>query len=321
VELSVYQQTASETSQLLPGGPQGVIAPMLGLASETGSILGVYKKYLRDGIDLAANRDFLRKELGDLLWYTAAVATACGLDLEEVAEANLRRACDRYPRQDSETRWGDLPVLDADYPACERFPRRIVVAFAERVLPSGRSVASLTLVSAEPNAFPDGPMIIAGKTAGFGVGGKLGDPLTNNSRRADTYRFHDAIHLGFMAVLGWSPTTRALLRVKRKSSPDADECEDGARAVFAEEGLAAVLSRLAGSRTGFLSETSIDGDVIEVAKAAAADLEVEPTPAWAWRSAIHQGFRAMYLLGQNGGGYLIADLDKRELQYQKVLSS
>jgi hypothetical protein len=43
--------------------------------------------------------------------------------------------------------------------------------------------------------------------------------LNRNSRRIDAYRFHDAIHLGFMAVLGWSPTMRALLRLKRKSSP------------------------------------------------------------------------------------------------------
>ena len=98
MEFSVYQRAARETSRLRLGGPQGAIAPMLGLASETGSILNVYKKYLRDGIDLAANREFLREELGDLLWYAAAVATACGLDLEDIAEANLRRTCDRYPR-------------------------------------------------------------------------------------------------------------------------------------------------------------------------------------------------------------------------------
>lgn len=34
------------------GGPQAAIAPVLGLASETGAILNVYKKYLRGGIDL-----------------------------------------------------------------------------------------------------------------------------------------------------------------------------------------------------------------------------------------------------------------------------
>ncbi|MGH3907348.1 MAG: nucleotide kinase domain-containing protein, partial [Pseudonocardiaceae bacterium] len=42
-------------------------------------------------------------------------------------------------------------------------------------------------------------------------------------------------------------------------------CDDGARAIFAEEGLAAVLSRLAPRRIGFLSETSVDGEVIEIA--------------------------------------------------------
>jgi hypothetical protein len=137
----------------------------------------------------------------------------------------------------------------------------------------------LRLVSAEPNAFPDGPVSMGGKPHGFRVGAELGDPLTDNSRGTDAYRFHDAIHLGFMAVLGWSPTMRSLLRLKRKSSPEADECEDGARAIFAEEGLAAVLSRLAQGRTGFLNTASIDGDVIEVAKAAATGLEAEATAA------------------------------------------
>ena len=157
--------------------------------------------------------------------------------------------------------------------------------------------------------------------AGFQAGTELGDPLTDNTRRMDAYRFHDAIHLGFMAVLGWSPVMRALLRLKRKSSPEADECEDGARAIFAEEGLAAMLSRLAPGRTGFLSQTSIDGMVIEVAKAAATGLEAEAVPGWLWQSAIHQGFCAMHLLDQNSGGYLVADLDARELVYRKLLAA
>jgi hypothetical protein len=123
-----------------------------------------------------------------------------------------------------------------------------------------------------------------------------------------------------MAVLGWSPTMRSLLRLKRRSSPDADECEDGARAIFAEEGLAAVLSRLAPGRTGFLNTAGVDGDVVEVARAAATGLEAEAVPGWLWQAAIHQGFRAMSLLAQNDGGYLIADLDARDLAYRKVLA-
>jgi NTP pyrophosphatase (non-canonical NTP hydrolase) len=321
VEFSDYQRAASETSQLRLGGPQGAIAPMLGLASETGSILNVYKKYLRDGIGLAANRALLREELGDLLWYAAAVATACGLDLEDIAQANLARTRDRYPRRHTEAERGSLPAFDAAYPDRERFPRRLVVAVTGQALAPGRQAAVLTLVSAEPTAVPDGPVSIGGKPYGFRVGAALGDPLTDNSRRIDDYRFHDAIHLGFMAVLGWSPTMRSLLRLKRKSSPQADECEDGARAIFAEEGLAAVLSRLAPGRTGFLNTASIDGDVIEIAKAAATGLEAEAVPGWLWQAAIHQGFRAMSLLGANDGGYLVADLDARELSYRKVLAA
>jgi NTP pyrophosphatase (non-canonical NTP hydrolase) len=321
VEFSAYQRAAGETSQLRLGGPQGAIAPMLGLASETGSILNVYKKYLRDGIDLVANREFLRGELGDLLWYTAAVATACGLDLEDIAQANLARTKDRYPREQAEAGAGELPNFDAGYPDRERFPRRLAFSVTEQSLASGRRASTLTLVSVEPNAFPDGPVNVGGKPHGFRVGAALGAPLTDNSRRADAYRFHDAIHLGFMAVLGWSPTMRSLLRLKRKSSPEADECEDGARAIFAEEGLAAVLSRLAPGRTGFLNAASIDGDVIEVARAAATGLEAEVIPGWLWQAAIHQGFRAMFLLGQNDGGYLVADLDARDLAYRKVLAA
>lgn len=322
MELSAYQRSAGETSRLKLGGPHGAVAPMLGLASETGSILNVYKKYLRDGIGLPANRDFLRTRLGDLLWYTAAVASACGLDLEEIAQANLTRARDRYPVRRSEPGHdGVLPVFDAAFQDHERFPRRLVIDARERAVEPGHIAAVLVLVSAEPNAFPDGPVIIGGKPRGFLTGAELGDPLTDNARLADAYRFHDAIHLGFMAVLGWSPVMRSLLRLKRKSSPETDEAEDGARAIFAEEGLAAVLSRLAPGRTGFLNTASVDGDVIEVARAAVTGLEAETVPGWLWQAAIHQGFRAMHLLAENGGGYLVADLDARELSYQKVLAA
>jgi NTP pyrophosphatase (non-canonical NTP hydrolase) len=321
MDFAEYQRAAQETSLLVLGGPQSAVVPMLGLAGETGSILSVYKTYLRDGIDLAANHEFLREELGDCLWYITAVATACGLELESIAESNIRRTRDLYITAKPLPPFESLPKLDGDYPPQERFPRRFVIGFAERRLPSGRAAADMTLVSVDPNAFPGGPIVRDnGKPAGFKVGSSLGDPLTDNSRRTDAYRFHDAIHLGFAAVLGWSPTIRALLRLKRKSNPETDEVEDGARAIFAEEGLAAILSRLAKRRSGFRSEASIDGEVIEVAKAATVDLEVESLPGWLWRDAINQGFRAMHLLAENGGGYLIADLDQRSLTYAKVLS-
>ena len=319
MDLREYQTRARATGQQPRGGPHDAIAPMLGLAAETGSILDIYKKYLRDRIDLEANREFLREELGDLLWYTAAVATACGLDLEDVAAANLRRTSDLYPATSAEDRLTEVPVLDAGFPEHERFPRRLVVEFTERRDLAGRLVVAQTLVLAEPNAFPDGALS-GDRPRGYTVGGPIGDPLTDNTRGADAYRFHDALHLGFLAVLGWSPNLRALLRVKRKSDPVADECEDGARAIFTEEGLAAVLSRLAHRRLGFLTEAAVTSEIVDVAQAATTDLEVNVMPGWLWRRAISAGFQAMHHLAANGGGFLTADLDARTLNYAKYLS-
>lgn len=319
MELSDFQRAAQETSRLSLGGPHAAIAPMLGLASETGAILNVYRKYLRDGLDLTANREFLHERLGGLLWYLSAVATAFRLDLEDVAASTVQRSHDRYPTQPGGHNLTALPVFDTRFPPEERFPRQLTVAVAELPLVSGRAAATLTLIDAVPNAFPDGPLPVNGKARGYQLGVPLGDPLTDNSRRSDAYRFHDAIHLGFMAVLNWSPTMRSILRLKRKSNALVDECEDGARAIFAEEGLAAILSRLAVRRMGFLSDTNIDGEVIEVARAATTDLEVESLPAWLWQRAIQQGFQAMHQLATNEGGYLVADLDQRRLTYRKVL--
>lgn len=79
-----------------------------------------------------------------------------------------------------------------------------------------------------------------------------------------------------------------------------------------------MLSRLAPRGTEFLNPASIDGDVIEVAKAAATGLEAEAVPGWLWQAAIDRGFRAMYLLAENDGGYLVADLNAREQAYRKV---
>ena len=38
--------------------------------------------------------------------------------------------------------------------------------------------------------------------------------------------------------LGWSPVTRSLFRLKRKSDPKIDDAEDGARGALIEEGIA-----------------------------------------------------------------------------------
>ncbi|MCW2970542.1 MAG: hypothetical protein JWO23_1669 [Solirubrobacterales bacterium] len=43
-------------------------------------------------------RRAMSKELGDVLWYVAQIATELGLDLDEVAQANLEKLLSRQRR-------------------------------------------------------------------------------------------------------------------------------------------------------------------------------------------------------------------------------
>lgn len=67
----------------------------IGLAGEAGEVAEHIKKgvFHRHVVD----RDKLAKELGDVLWYVAALCTKLGLDMGEVMEANIAKLWVRYP--------------------------------------------------------------------------------------------------------------------------------------------------------------------------------------------------------------------------------
>ncbi len=79
----------------------------------------------------------------------------------------------------------------------------------------------------------------------------IGDRLNDNRTIPDGYRFHDVFHLSYLVHLGWSPVIRALLKIKRKSKPEIDENEDGARANIIEEGIATWIFNHASKRNFF----------------------------------------------------------------------
>jgi NTP pyrophosphatase (non-canonical NTP hydrolase) len=68
---------------------------MLGLAEEVGEVTGLVKK--AEYHARAMDRDALRKELGDVMWYVAAIAEWYGFTLSEIATANIEKLRKRYP--------------------------------------------------------------------------------------------------------------------------------------------------------------------------------------------------------------------------------
>ena len=61
---------------------------------------GKIKKIFRDknGVVSDTDRDALKGELGDVLWYLTQICTNLDLTLEEVAEANLDKLFSRLER-------------------------------------------------------------------------------------------------------------------------------------------------------------------------------------------------------------------------------
>ena len=97
LDFATYQKQAMTTA-VYPGRGEGnYVYPALGLAGETGEICEKIKKAIRDegGTISAERKMLLSKELGDVLWYVATLATELGLGLEEIAAGNLAKLAAR----------------------------------------------------------------------------------------------------------------------------------------------------------------------------------------------------------------------------------
>lgn len=92
VTFSEYQ---SEAARTLPedGGALATLA--LGLAGETGEVVELVKKFLEGKIELDEKR--IAEEIGDVIWYAAALCTWLGINLSDTATANLLKLHKRHP--------------------------------------------------------------------------------------------------------------------------------------------------------------------------------------------------------------------------------
>lgn|GEM_PF-83886 len=284
MDLTTFQLRANKTDRNPGSNEVSRMIPLAGLASETGELLGEYKKYLRDGESHQLFRERIAEEVGDLLWYLANVATKFDLDLSKVAEQNLSKC---------ESRWGQMPArlpFDLDFPESERFPRKMSV-----------DIFTYDDTTGSP------------KVRAMYKGKQFGDVVDDNAHEDDGYGYHDVIHLALAAVLGWSPLVRKMIGSKRKSNPKVDRVEDGGRAIATEEGVSAMIFAYAREYNFFDGKNSVSSELLRMLKNMVQHLEVAVCSTGEWEQAILQGFRVWRFVSTTRSGTVDLDLDARTI--------
>lgn len=257
----------------------------INLAAKVGSLLNDASLGRLEG-----NRDVLSAHLVEILRAIIQVADDADVSLQDAAERNVAKATSRWPIKREYT-----PLFDEKYDVDEQLPRRIVMSIEEKVF--------------------DGKAFVIQKCNGI----KVGDRLTDNKAEQDDYRFHDAFHLAYAAILGWSPVVRALFKLKRKSDPKIDENEDGARAILIEEGVATWIFNHGAKLNNFASIRGLDYHLLKAIKELVSGYEVQNCPLWMWEEAILEGFTVFRFLQKHRKGLVIADLKTRRITVEALV--
>lgn len=216
-------------------------------------------------------------------WYLRALKAA-RVTFAEVVRKNIAKTRGRFLAPD----YASLPAFDQDCPEEEQLPGHFEITIDQRN--GGRSYLRLNGVF-------------------------IGDPLTDNIRDPDGYRFHDVFHFAHAAILHWSPTFRALIKQKRKSSPKVDDAQDGGRAIVVEEGLTTWIFARAKELNYFEGQKTVSFDLLKTVQQFVAGYEVEACPLSLWEIAILMGYDVFRQVKSNSGGIIVGDRSKRTIKY------
>lgn len=259
-----------------PAEPSHVRSGLLALAGSVGALLRRQRSTtIGDGFALS---------LTEIFEQLVSASNDAQIDLGDAAIANLSKVLARWPIR---RHWGDL--LDAANDPTEQLPRLMRVRFEERQM--------------------DTRLYVYQSMNGVNIG----DRLTDNRTQEDDYRFHDVFHLAFAGILGWSPVLRTLLKVRRKSQPDIDENQDGARAKITEEGISNWIFSHGLRHQAFEHVDSVDFNLLKTIGEMVKGYEVEQLQPWAWEYAILEAFRVFRFLRQHRGGVVTVNLNNRSL--------
>lgn len=225
--------------------------------------------------------------LSAMLQALSGVCSITGATLNNAAVSNIKKTLDRWPIKEE-----DIALFDTKFNVHEQLPREFTVEFQEIKL---------------------GDKIYVYQNFD---GVHVGDRLTDNIIDPDFYRFHDAFHWAYAAILGWSPVTRALLRCKRKSDPKLDENEDGARAGIIEEAIAVWIFHQAKDTDLFEGIDSLDFNILKAVRDLTVGFEAETIPLWLWERAILEGYKIFRDLKKYRNGFVDGNLNKRKISFR-----
>jgi len=261
-------------------------ATLLQLAGEVGALLSDHHAG-----KLTGDKNLLAGHLVTVLRHLIQASNEAGVTLEAAAIKNLAKIFDRWPKSRIFREPFDL-ASDPD----ERLPRSLTIDIFEKS------------VGGQPYVFQRCNGIL------------LGDRLTDNAVEPDDYRFHDVFHLAYVAVLGWSPVIRSLLKLKRKGEPAVDEAQDGARATLIEEGVTTWIFGQAQRLKFFdgMEQGDLPLDMLKHVREFVAGYEVEDCALWQWEEAILQGYAAFRFLQLHRRGRLTVDLESRRLSIEEL---
>lgn len=238
-----------------------------------------------------AQKRALAKSIGAAGRATLQALKAQKLSLSSVLTTNLAKVHSMFgPDTPGPARCFDGP----DYPAYERLPRKLAIQFLERE--RGKNRVEVIIRTNDLN---------------------IGDRLTDNAVIDDGYRYHDAFHLAYVAVLGWSPVARAVFRCKRKSNPQKDEVEDGARAMIVEEALTHTVFNYATGHSLLEGLDRLDHNILKLIGKMVQNLEVKVCELHEWQRAVLIGYAAFRALKKNQGGWLLLDAETQSLTYSR----
>jgi len=101
MNLKQYQKLCRKTAKKFKDKDKEISNWGLGLAGEAGDTAGCIKKTVFHGND---QRQGIKENIGDTMWYIAMICSFFGWNLDEVLEENIEKLKARYPRGFAEKR-------------------------------------------------------------------------------------------------------------------------------------------------------------------------------------------------------------------------